>query len=168
MTSVVDGKTFRYEQVTEIELDAEVPHELTAPPPDAEAVPPTGGARDPEDVAARHRARSALTDVAPARLPLPDRQRRRPRRGAAGDVDLLEGPREFVQLFESQDKPVDDDPYEWERVQHDGRTVFITDAGDANGQRIAHTTVAGTRAVVYATLPPAELLDLAFNLEVVR
>ena len=46
--------------------------------------------------------------------------------------------------------------------------MLTTDAGDATGQRIADTTLAGTRAVVYATLPAAELLDVAFSLEVVR
>ena len=168
VTSVVDGTPFHHQEVVVIELDAEVPHELTAPPPDAEAVPPTSGVRDPHDIA---RA-TELTVLSPTWLP-PGYTFQ------TGSADVRdEGPwatlifskdrREFVQLFESPAKLIDDDPYEWEHVQRDGRTVLITDAGDATGKRIAHTTLAGTRAVVYATLPAAELLDLAFSLEVVR
>ena len=169
MTGVVDGKTFRYEQVTEIELDAEVPHELTAPPPGAEAVPPTSGVREPEDIAPRQPSslcshRRGSRPATPSRPAAPDDRAE----GPWATLIFSKDRREFVQLFESPATPIGDEPYEWEHVERDGRTVFITDAGDATGQRIAHTTVAGTRAVVYTTVPPAELLDLAFSLEVVR
>ena len=54
------------------------------------------------------------------------------------------------------------------RLERKGRTVQITDLGDEPGERIAHTTLGGTMAVIYASVPAPELLEIAFSLEVVR
>jgi hypothetical protein len=44
---------------------------------------------------------------------------------------------------------------------------MISDSSDKSGQRVAHTTLAGTWVIIYASLSAPELLDIAFSLEAV-
>lgn len=76
---------------------------------------------------------------------------------------------EFVTLFQQpESQSVGDEVYEWHAVERGPRTVFVTDLGDEPGERIAHTTLGGTMAVIYASLPAPDLLELAFSLEVMH
>ena len=74
-----------------------------------------------------------------------------------------------MQLFEQpESQRVSDEVYEWHSVDRGARTVLITDLGSESGERVAHTTLGGTMAVIYASVPAPELLDIAFSLEIVH
>jgi hypothetical protein len=168
VTSFVDGAPFQHHEVTELEVDAAIAPALTEAPRDAEAVPPSQSFRNVQEVAAA----TQLTLLAPTWLPP----------GYAfqtGGVHIRDGVpsasvhfsrerKDFVSVYEfPESMPRGDDVYEWERVERGARTVLISDLGDQPGQRVAHTVLNGTMAVIHAALPAADLLELAFSLEVV-
>jgi hypothetical protein len=166
LTNFVDDQPFQHHEVTELELDPVVAPELTAAPAGAIAVPPSAGNRSIEEIAAD-------TDLAVFRATwLPDGFAYQAGAAYGGEyphvsITYARGGREFVSLHASPAEPIPDDRYEWIMVQRGSRTVAITDVGDTPGERIAHTTLDGTRIVVVSSVPADQLLDIAFSLAVV-
>jgi hypothetical protein len=168
VTSVVDGTVFHHDEVTDFEIDAPVATTLTEVPGDAEAVPASQGFRTVEEVAAA----AQLSLLAPTWLP-PEYSFQTGGVFVRDDVPeatlvFSRDRREFVSLYEwPESQQRGDDVYEWERVERGPRTVLISDRSDQSGQRVAHTTLDGTWAIIYASVPAPELLDIAFSLEAV-
>jgi len=169
VTSFVDGEPFHHREVDDFEINGDIERAVTDAPAEAEDVPISRGFRSPDDVA--NEAGFAL--LAPTWLP----DEYTFQTGSARDGD--DGPhaslifsrdrREFVTLYQQPVPPTSvDDAYEWQTVERGARVVRITDVGDESGQRIAHTTLGGTLAVIYASLPASDLLDVAFSLEVIE
>jgi hypothetical protein len=166
VTSFVDGTAFPYNEVVDLEVNAEIPPEITAPPAHAEVVPPTQGHRSPRDVADA----AELSVFAPAWLP-PDYTfqtgaARVDKDGIASvDLTFSKDRREFIQLWEYPDSPLPAELDAWEQVVRGDRRTVISDVSDATGTRIAITSLDGTCVTIYAALPAVELLDVAFSLE---
>jgi hypothetical protein len=166
ITSFVDDESYQHYEVTALEIDADVSNVLTAVPEGATAVPPSAGSRSIEEIAAD-------TDLAVFRATwLPDDYTYQAGAAYGGEhphvsIVYSRDRREFVQLIAEPATPITDERYDWTEVRRDGRTVAITDAGDAPGERIAHTTIDGTRIVLMSRVPAEELLRVAFSLEVV-
>ncbi len=166
VTSVVDDERYQRYEVTALEIDADVPQELTAVPDGATAVPPSAGSRSIEEIATD-------TELAVFRATwLPDGYTYQAGAAYGGEhphvsITYSRDRREFVQLIAEPATPITDERYDWTEMQRDGRTVAITDAGDAPGERIAHTTIDGTRIVVMSRVSAEDLLRVAFSLEVV-
>jgi hypothetical protein len=169
VTTYVDDIAFRHHEVVNFEIDASIPAALTEPPADAEEVRPSQGFRTVEEVAAA----AQLSLLSPRWLP-PEYSFQTGgvyRRDDIPEATLVfsRDRREFVSLYEwPESQQRGDDTIEWERVERGTRTVLISDRSDQAGQRVAHTTLDGTWAIIYATLPAAELLDIAFSLEAVQ
>jgi hypothetical protein len=166
VTSLLNGTAFRHDEVTDFEVDAAIPTALTRAPEDAEEVPAGQGFRSVEEVATR----AELLLLAPTWLP-PEYSFQTGgvyRRDDIPDTTLVfsRDRHEFVSLYErpASHQP-GDDAILWERVERGSRTVLISDRSDQVGERVAHTTLDGTWAIIYATLPAAQLLDIAFSLE---
>ncbi len=169
VTNLVDGSPFQHREVVDFELNADIPREFTATPGSAEAIPESQGFRSPEDVA--NAAQFPL--LAPTWLPdnytFQTGSARHRDDGPHASLIFSRDWREFVTLFQqSESQKVGDEPYEWHAVERGAWTVQITDLGDEPGERIAHTALGGTMAVIYASVPAPELLEIAFSLEVVR
>jgi hypothetical protein len=169
VTSLVDGSPFQHHEVVDFELGADVGPELTAVPAGAEAIPVSRGFRAPEDVATA----AQFAVLAPTWLPANFTFQTG---SARDDDDVLHASlifsrdrREFVTLSQQpESQVVGEEVYEWQRVERGPRAVLITDLGDEPGERIAHTTFGGTMAVIYASLPAPDLLELAFSLEIIH
>jgi hypothetical protein len=168
--SFLDGTRFRHHEVTDLEINALVPAELTAPPEDAERVPISSPVRSVEEVAEH----AEFAVLAPQWLPPGYTFQTGSARRHSDDtpeVSLIFSleRHEFVQFHERPEEtfPMERDRTEWERVDRGGRTVYISDRSDAQGQRIAHTTFAGTLAYAHADLSAPDFLELMFSLAVV-
>jgi hypothetical protein len=168
LTNLVDGSALQHHEVVDFEVDADIPRELTGAPANAEMVAATRRFEAPQDVASA----AGFPLLAPTWLP----DNYAFQTGSAREDDgvlhasliFSRDRHEFVTLFQQpESQSVGDEVYEWHAVERGPRTVFVTDLGDEPGERIAHTTLGGTMAVIYASLPAPELLELAFSLEVV-
>jgi hypothetical protein len=161
ITSTVDGAVFHRDEVTEFETNPTIASALTATPADAAPVPASQHFESVEEVAAA----TPLSLLAPRWLPPEDTFQ-------SGGVYLRDGVpeamlvfsrdrRAFISLYEwpeSQAQTLDDEVYEWDHVERESRTVFISDQGDQPGQRVAHTTLDGTWVTIDAPLTGSELL----------
>ena len=169
VSSFVDGSQFQHQEVVDFELDPDIPREFTAAPASSERIPVSPGFRAPEEV-----ARAAQFPLlAPTWLPdlytFQTGSARRREDGPHATLTFSRDRRVFVHLFEQpESQRVGDEVYEWHSVDSGPRTVLITDLGDEPGERIAHTTLGGTMAVIYASVPAPDLLEIAFSLEVVH
>jgi hypothetical protein len=169
VTSFVDGEPFHRREVDDFEINCDIDPAITAAPADAEVVPVSRKFLSPADVA--NAAGFAL--LAPTWLPdeytFQTGSARDGDDGVSASLIFSHDRHEFVTLYQQPEpEAIADDVYEWQTVERGSRVVRITDLGDEPGERIAHTTLGGTLAVVYASLSAPDLLELTFSLEAIE